>query len=103
MSNAGLRRRSLRPACVLFALYALGRTSIAHAQTEPAAPPPPPPDSAKPEKPLVPSEGPREPPGVSKGTPAGAEASAVPPGEKASEPFAFGDFTWLNGSSRQKK
>ncbi len=27
----------------------------------------------------------------------------TPTPEKASEPFAFGDFTWLNGSNRQKK
>jgi hypothetical protein len=33
-----------------------------------------------------------------------AEAPASPPAEeKASDPFAFGDFTWLNGSNRQHK
>ena len=32
-------------------------------------------------------------------TDSGAEASPA----KASEPFAFGDFTWLNGNSRQSK
>jgi opacity protein-like surface antigen len=29
--------------------------------------------------------------------------SAEPQAEKPSEPFAFGDFTWLNGSNRQTK
>ena len=28
---------------------------------------------------------------------------AAPAEEKPSEPFAFGDFTWLNGNSRQTK
>jgi hypothetical protein len=30
-------------------------------------------------------------------------APAVPAAEKPSEPFAFGDFGWLNGNNRQKK
>ena len=41
-------------------------------------------------------------------TPAPAPAPIAPtstpePTEKPSEPFAFGDFTWLNGANRQKK
>jgi hypothetical protein len=36
--------------------------------------------------------------------PARAQGHAVPPPEEpASEPFAFGDFTWLNGSTRQHR
>jgi Putative beta-barrel porin-2, OmpL-like. bbp2 len=34
----------------------------------------------------------------------GAPPAAAPPAdEKATDPFAFGDFTWLNGSNRQTK
>jgi hypothetical protein len=32
-----------------------------------------------------------------------AEAAAAPAEPKAAEPFAYGDFTWLNGSNRQHK
>ena len=32
---------------------------------------------------------------------AGDEGAKEESGEKKAEPFAFGDFTWLNGSSRQ--
>ena len=34
---------------------------------------------------------------------ADAPSPAPAPVEKAEEPFAFGDFTWLNGANRQKK
>ena len=30
-------------------------------------------------------------------------AEGAPAGDKAAEPFAFGDFTWLNGNNRQHK
>ncbi len=35
------------------------------------------------------------------GAPAPVAAATVATTEKAAEPFAFGDFTWLNGNSRQ--
>jgi hypothetical protein len=35
--------------------------------------------------------------------PASAPAPAPAADDKPSEPFAFGDFTWLNGANRQKK
>ena len=31
------------------------------------------------------------------------QAAAAPAKEKAAEPFAFGDFTWMNGNNRQHK
>jgi Putative beta-barrel porin-2, OmpL-like. bbp2 len=78
---------------------------VAHAQ-EPAPMPPPPP--------LLP-EPPASPGGSTASVPsnvaptAGAShgdtiaAAPPPPPPKAAEPFAFGDFTWLNGSNRQTK
>src|SRR5258708_6346144 len=33
---------------------------------------------------------------------AGSDAAAAPTASPAAEPFAFGDFTWLNGTNRQK-
>jgi opacity protein-like surface antigen len=36
-------------------------------------------------------------------TPAAPLANSQPAEEKPAEPFAFGDFTWLNGNNRQKK
>ncbi|HXN56433.1 MAG TPA: outer membrane beta-barrel protein, partial [Myxococcales bacterium] len=35
------------------------------------------------------------------GTPESSKTVAVPAPEPASEPFAWGDFTWLNGNNRQ--
>ena len=35
--------------------------------------------------------------------PTAAPTSALPAEAKAAEPFAFGDFTWLNGNNRQTK
>src|SRR6202044_3882792 len=45
-------------------------------------------------------------PGATAPTSAAPSAEAPPPApaeEKAAEPFAFADFTWLNGSNRQHK
>jgi hypothetical protein len=54
----------------------------------------------------VPAASPSAPP-VAPAAPAAAPPAAQPTPpptpEKASEPFAFGDFTWLNGGSRQHK
>jgi hypothetical protein len=60
--------------------------------TVPVAPPPPP---------VAPSISPAAPPSAA--APPAAAAPAPPAEEKASEPFAYGDFTWLNGSNRQTK
>jgi hypothetical protein len=86
----------------------------------PAPAPPPPPGAAAPAPPPAPPPGPPptpasppEPtgapatPAAPSAAPAAAaapEAAATPPAEeKASTPFAFADFGWLNGTSRQKK
>ena len=62
----------------------------------PLSPPPAPPATA----PLPPTAQPAPTPALA---PAAAPAPAPPAEEKASEPFAFADFTWLNGSNRQHK
>ncbi|HEX7671435.1 MAG TPA: hypothetical protein VF395_17700, partial [Polyangiaceae bacterium] len=49
----------------------------------------------------------RKPPEQPSRTPPSSGPGAPPPTavevEKAAEPFAFGDFTWLNGNNRQTK
>jgi hypothetical protein len=74
--------------------------ALAQTPTEPApasAPSPPPPPEAAPAPPPAPAAPP----------PAAASPAAVPPPapaeEKPSEPFAFADFGWLNGTNRQHK
>src|ERR1019366_7961450 len=75
----------------------------------PAPPPTPPAPAAPPPAPAPPStETPSAPPSaaavVTPTAPSSTEApapAAAP--EKASDPFAFADFTWLNGSNRQTK
>jgi hypothetical protein len=71
--------------------YALLAPSLARAQ---GAPPPAPP-AAPPAEPSAPAPVPPPP----------ARPSALAPAEeeKPSEPFAYGDFTWENGASRQHK
>src|SRR5580698_11381543 len=98
--------------CIWFSTLACivltGRVSSAQTPT-PALPPTAPPEqvAAPPPAPAAaqpatsptsasPSEAPR--------TTAPAAPSTVPPEPaKAAEPFAFGDFTWLNGTNRQHK
>jgi hypothetical protein len=94
------------------------QTPVAPDQAPPAPPPASPPSGpeapATPATPVAPPLSPMaaplpqaaaEPPGASPGTPAGppAPGDIVSTPSKAAEPFAFGDFTWLNGSNRQHK
>jgi len=81
--------------------------SVALAQPAPpeiVAPPAPPPAPAPPLLPVAP---PAPPPPPALVLEAPAFAPTPPPGSlepaKAAEPFAFGDFTWLNGANRQTK
>ncbi|HTQ47715.1 MAG TPA: outer membrane beta-barrel protein, partial [Polyangiaceae bacterium] len=68
----------------------------------PAAPVTPPPPVVPPVTPASPgAEEARQPPASEKGAPPAPEPAAGE--EKPAEPFAFGDFTWLNGASRQHK
>src|ERR1019366_2489592 len=91
------RFQLMRARCVWLGAFAAGvaTESLALAQTTPQteqAPPaalPPPSASAAPATP-----------------PAAPTVEAHAPSnapEKASDPFAFGDFTWLNGTNRQTK
>jgi hypothetical protein len=109
--NILLRSSSLRMAGVVAAaLASFGRPSVARAQgAPPALPPAPVAPAAVPPDPVAPAALPPAlpPPAV---VPPPSDASStrvVPPAgpvaEKASEPFAYGDFTWLNGTNRQKK
>ncbi len=83
-------------------------------QAAPPAPPPvvaPPPASSPPPTSTAPATAPGEAPpaapaAAAPASPPAAEpapAPAPPAEEKATDPFAFGDFTWLNGSNRQTK
>jgi hypothetical protein len=107
-----MHRFSSSPAqCIWFSTLACivvtGRVSFAQTPT-PAFPPP-----ASPEQVAAPAPAPAatlptnaSPPAPSEAprTTAAAVASTVPPEPaKAAEPFAFGDFTWLNGNNRQHK
>jgi opacity protein-like surface antigen len=55
--------------------------------------------------PVVPAPAPSTPPAASPTAPSAAESKSPGPiaPDQPSEPFAFGDFTWLNGSNRQHK
>jgi Putative beta-barrel porin-2, OmpL-like. bbp2 len=55
--------------------------------------------STEPTAPPAPAAGTLTPPAASAGTP----APAAPAEETPTDPFAFGDFTWLNGANRQTK
>jgi hypothetical protein len=90
--------------------------AMAQAPPDQPAPPvsPPPPVSPAPPASAAPSTAPApvEAPPAAPPAPAAVAAPAAPPAteppappaeEKASDPFAFGDFTWLNGSNRQTK
>ena len=113
--------RSLRSAAVLGAL-SIAVESVAFAQAPPTPPPaetPPPaapPPAAAPAAPppaasAAPAEPPAPAPPAATAPPAAptAPAAAPAPGpfdgvaQTETEPFAFGDFTWLNGTSRQNK
>ena len=88
--------RSTRDKIALCALAALGvvaAPAVAFAQDpppEPPAPAPTPPPAPSPPDPTL-TAPPQEP------------TSPPPAEEKPAEPFAFGDFTWLNGNNRQTK
>lgn len=88
--------------------FLLGFEGISLAQAPPAAGQEPSPPSPAPAPPPPPATTPAPPPAAPAPavTPAPAAEPAPPPApaeEKASEPFAFGDFSWLNGSNRQHK
>jgi Putative beta-barrel porin-2, OmpL-like. bbp2 len=73
--------------------------------TAPTAPPPPVPAPPPPAPAAPPPEAPPAPPPpvTPPATGDAAAPAAAPAEEEPSEPFAFGDFTWLNGSNRQHK
>jgi hypothetical protein len=72
--------------------------------TPPPAPPPPPPAAAVTVTVTTPAAPTAAAPAVAAVVAAPGAPAAVPAQEEtASEPFAFGDFTWLNGNSRQTK
>src|SRR5580692_6917776 len=80
---------------------------------QPAPPVPAPPATAPPPASAAPAAPPPTAPAAEPAVVAPASAAPAPPTpaeppappaeEKASDPFAFGDFTWLNGSNRQTK
>lgn len=100
--------------CVMFALAA---PNHAQAEPTPASPPPPPTASEPLAQPILPAAQPDGVPvtpippataplvviptstAVSTPTPSAEQATSETPA--AAVPFAFGDFTWLNGGSRQ--
>jgi hypothetical protein len=82
------------PRCLSIGLVAFGLFggSLAHAQSDTPAPVPAAPPLSNPTSPA----------------PTGVPAATLTPlaaqdAEKPSAPFAFGDFTWLNGNNRQHK
>src|ERR1019366_1887172 len=109
------RFQLMRARCVWLGAFAAGvaTESLALAQTTPQteqappaalpppsasaapAPPPAPEPTAAPASPVMPATPPAA-PTVEAHAPSNAP-------EKASDPFAFGDFTWLNGTNRQTK
>ena len=93
-----LRTSSFRSVGLVVTGLIMARASMAHAQeAPPVAPPVAPAPAAPAAAPPVAAPPVGAPPASS------APASPAPPAEeKASEPFAFGDFTWLNGNNRQK-
>ena len=100
-------------ACALaFGCFVRWGEAAAQAPESPAPPAPqtaPPPATAPPAAPSVPPSTsgtaattmPASPPVSGDGAATAPAPEAKP--EKASEPFAFGDFTWLNGANRQHK
>jgi|HubBroStandDraft_6_1064221.scaffolds.fasta_scaffold149909_2 hypothetical protein len=99
--------RSLRFGTVLGAL-SISVESLAFAQAPPtpppadATPPPAPPPAAPPPAAAAPPAA----PAAAAPPPAAPPAEAAPapaPDEKAPAPFAYGDFTWLNGGDRRHK
>jgi hypothetical protein len=112
------RFQLMRARCIWMGAFAscVAVESAAMAQAAPApdqpiAPAPPPPASAAPAPVPAPPPMPEAAPAAAPSTaappppaPTGeAPAPTAPPEEKASDPFAFGDFTWLNGTNRQTK
>jgi hypothetical protein len=114
------RLRWLRTLCAgavaLACLLHFAGVSAAQAAEPPTPPPPQPapaptaaPPGSAPASPTpqeaVPSTAlpPSPPLGQPLPPPPPAAPAAAPAEEKAAEPFAFGDFTWLNGSNRQHK
>jgi hypothetical protein len=69
----------------------------------PAAPAPPSQEGAPMTPPPATAASPQQAPPQPPASPTPAPPSAALEEEKPSEPFAFGDFTWLNGSNRQHK
>jgi hypothetical protein len=81
---------------IIAALVLLARTAFAQEQAEPSPPAPP-----QPVEPPPPPPEPLVPPPPSQPPPAPTSAAAPPADAPPSSPFAFGDFTWMNGQSRQ--
>jgi hypothetical protein len=90
-----------------WALGALAVPTVAHAQPDAPAPADsaatPASSSAPTPVPTPSSDAPHELPTAWPASPAVAAPAPAPASTKPAEPFAFGDFTWLNGTSRQKK
>jgi len=90
-------------ACVVLA----GGTSLAQTAAPPAppavAPAPTAAPSAAPAAPVAAPPTTTTPPAPPEAPAAEPTATAPPEPAKAAEPFAFGDFTWLNGTNRQHK
>jgi hypothetical protein len=86
--------------CLLsFEGISLAQNTVAAPETTPA--PTPPASPTPPTEPAAPSPPPTAPP--PEGAPPTAAAATPAPDDRPSDPFAFGDFTWLNGSNRQRK
>jgi hypothetical protein len=105
-------------ACALVVSIACSAGGVARGQTaEPAAPVAPPPPSAPAPAPVAPAPAPAPvaapvpplaaappaPPAAPAVTPLEPIASSAPASSEPSAPFAFGDFTWLNGGDRRHK
>jgi hypothetical protein len=89
---------------ILGAVLTVAASANAQGQPAPVTPAPQPPPEAAPAAPALPvAPAPPPAPPAIPSSPTVAPAPAPPTDEKPSEPFAFGDFTWLNGSSRQHK
>jgi hypothetical protein len=112
MSARSFRLRTLGALACTLALPTLARAQGETTPAPPSAPaaaPPvlvaPLPAGTQPQTGL-PAESARTPPTSDPGAAAAGPASTPGPApgeEKATEPFAFGDFTWLNGANRQHK
>ena len=84
-------------------LFAGLATTVAFAQSATAEEGPNTAGDATPPQQTAPSNTQAKPLGTGEAIPAPATEPVPAPEAAAAEPFAFGDFTWLNGNSRQHK